>query len=400
MCGIAASNVLVQLRDDIKNGDMRIFLQLGRTNAPEFGAAENIYDLLSSNDDQQVADDQVDVVSKAFLGVTLSCARCHDHKFDPFSQDDYYGLAGIFFSTHILPNVGPKTDGPPMLRISVASKADREKRQRYQARLADLEKQLKAATEEQYAAFAREQGPHTARYLMAAWAYQNRPPDEARLSLDEFAKQRGLLPFALRAWTDRLGAGEYRLMMKKVSNVGGKSGVHGWRGEPDCPNLVVNTTDKEVSILTFKLLPKSVSIHPGPNNGVAVGFRNRQVITHAASRTRRLRRRTVVRHCRLALMADRRGVQRFDRRIQAWRHAHRRARGARRRRCCRRDSLLFVAQRLWLGVGHRGHWQLLPNINLVNHSIGFLSVVHVSLRQLGVCAQHRKRHDRAVGVVC
>jgi hypothetical protein len=221
-----------------------------------------------------IADDQVDVVSKAFLGVTLSCARCHDHKFDPLSQADYYGMAGIFFSTHILPNVGPKTNGPPMLRISVASREDREKRRRYQSRLAELEKQLKDATEEQYAAFAKAQRQQTARYLMATWAYQNRPPDEVRLSLDEFARQRGLLSFALRAWIDRLGAGEYRLMMKRVRDVGGKSGVHGWRGEPDCPNLVVNTTDKEVAILTFKLPPKSVSVHPGPNNGVAVGWKS------------------------------------------------------------------------------------------------------------------------------
>ncbi len=221
-----------------------------------------------------IADDQVDVVSKAFLGVTLSCARCHDHKFDPFSQADYYGLAGIFFSTHILPNVGPKTNGPPMLRIAVSSKEDREKRQRYQARLAALEKQQRAATEEQYAAFAKAQAPQTARYLMAAWAYQNRPPREAGLTLDEFAKQRGLLPFALRGWLDRLGAGEYRLMTKAVRDVAGKAGVHAWRGEADCPNVVVNTTDNDVAILTFRLPRKSVSVHPGPNNGVAVGWKS------------------------------------------------------------------------------------------------------------------------------
>ncbi len=92
-----------------------------------------------------IADDQIDVVSKAFLGVTLSCARCHDHKFDPFSQEDYYGLAGIFFSTHILPDVGKKTDGPPMLFIPIGSKEEQEKYRQYEARLADLEKQLKAA---------------------------------------------------------------------------------------------------------------------------------------------------------------------------------------------------------------------------------------------------------------
>jgi tripartite-type tricarboxylate transporter receptor subunit TctC len=56
MCGIAASNVLVQLSDDIKSGDMRMFVQFGRKNAPEFGAAENIYELLSSSEDRQIAE--------------------------------------------------------------------------------------------------------------------------------------------------------------------------------------------------------------------------------------------------------------------------------------------------------------------------------------------------------
>ncbi len=41
-------------------------------------------------------DDMVDVVSRSFLGLTLSCARCHDHKFDPITIEDYYALAGIF----------------------------------------------------------------------------------------------------------------------------------------------------------------------------------------------------------------------------------------------------------------------------------------------------------------
>ncbi|MGI9470712.1 MAG: PSD1 and planctomycete cytochrome C domain-containing protein, partial [Rubripirellula sp.] len=46
-----------------------------------------------------VIDDQIDVVSKAVLGLTVSCARCHDHKFDPIPTKDYYALAGIFLST-------------------------------------------------------------------------------------------------------------------------------------------------------------------------------------------------------------------------------------------------------------------------------------------------------------
>jgi cytochrome c553 len=47
-------------------------------------------------------DEQVDTLGRAFLGLALGCARCHDHKFDPVSQADYFALAGIFRSTEIV----------------------------------------------------------------------------------------------------------------------------------------------------------------------------------------------------------------------------------------------------------------------------------------------------------
>lgn len=43
-----------------------------------------------------ISDAQIDVFGKAFQGLTISCARCHDHKFDPVSDEDYYALSGIF----------------------------------------------------------------------------------------------------------------------------------------------------------------------------------------------------------------------------------------------------------------------------------------------------------------
>lgn len=46
-----------------------------------------------------IVDDQIDVTGRAFLGLTLACARCHDHKFDAIRTTDYYALAGIFRST-------------------------------------------------------------------------------------------------------------------------------------------------------------------------------------------------------------------------------------------------------------------------------------------------------------
>jgi Protein of unknown function (DUF1549)/Protein of unknown function (DUF1553)/Planctomycete cytochrome C len=49
-----------------------------------------------------VVDEQIDTLSQSMLGLTLACARCHDHKFDPVTQRDYYALAGIFMSSETL----------------------------------------------------------------------------------------------------------------------------------------------------------------------------------------------------------------------------------------------------------------------------------------------------------
>ena len=55
-----------------------------------------------------VVDEQIDAVSQSMLGLTLACARCHDHKFDPVTQRDYYALAGIFMSSETLYGTGPQ----------------------------------------------------------------------------------------------------------------------------------------------------------------------------------------------------------------------------------------------------------------------------------------------------
>ncbi len=53
-----------------------------------------------------VVDEQIDVTTQAFLGMTAACARCHDHKFDPIPTKEYYALAGIFRSTTTLFGTG------------------------------------------------------------------------------------------------------------------------------------------------------------------------------------------------------------------------------------------------------------------------------------------------------
>ena len=62
-------------------------------------------DLNERDDDQFLldrVDDQMDTLGRATMALTLGCARCHDHKFDPVAQTDYYALAGIFASTQTL----------------------------------------------------------------------------------------------------------------------------------------------------------------------------------------------------------------------------------------------------------------------------------------------------------
>jgi hypothetical protein len=56
-------------------------------------------------------DEQIDVLSRSMLGLTVSCARCHDHKFDPIPTADYYALAGIFRSTQMLAGYSARQGG-------------------------------------------------------------------------------------------------------------------------------------------------------------------------------------------------------------------------------------------------------------------------------------------------
>ena len=58
-------------------------------------------------------DDQIDVTTRAFFGLTVACARCHDHKTDPIAQRDYYALAGIFYSSETWQGQRPKGDLGP-----------------------------------------------------------------------------------------------------------------------------------------------------------------------------------------------------------------------------------------------------------------------------------------------
>ena len=90
-----------------------------------------------------MADEQLDTVGRTVMGLTLGCARCHDHKFDPISQKDYYALAGIFKSTKTL-EVMKK---PRMwFEYPIPTDADLAAYAPYQKKIDDLNGQIAAVT--------------------------------------------------------------------------------------------------------------------------------------------------------------------------------------------------------------------------------------------------------------
>jgi hypothetical protein len=88
----------------------------------------------------EIVDSQIDVVGRQFLGLTLACARCHDHKFDPVSTEDYYGLAGIFFSSKISPGnlIADGRLSGEVLTVPLLSKADDARNRKLDGQIAEL----------------------------------------------------------------------------------------------------------------------------------------------------------------------------------------------------------------------------------------------------------------------
>ena len=99
--------------------------------------------------EMDLVDQQVSKVGTAFLGMTLGCVRCHDHKFDPIAQTDYYAIAGMFRST----NSTYKTDNGVWSSVHKAELPEtaEQKTQREQL-LAANEAKIKALTTEREAA--------------------------------------------------------------------------------------------------------------------------------------------------------------------------------------------------------------------------------------------------------
>ena len=136
-------------------------------------------------------DDRVDTLCRGVLGLTVACARCHDHKFDPIRQQDYYGLAGIFASSEYKEY--------PRAPADVVAAYDRA-----QAAIKAKTAEVAALLRDESARWTEAATGQTARYMVAAWTLVNRRKAKPDLPGDEVAKAEGLAPFVLDRWVKYL----------------------------------------------------------------------------------------------------------------------------------------------------------------------------------------------------
>jgi len=117
------------------------------------------------NNPHDILDDRIDVVTRGLMGLTVTCARCHDHKFDPIPTRDYYSLYGVFASSQE-PDVPPLLAAPPDTKEYLAFEKELKERERQLAEFLQTKQ-----TEVVGAARRR-----AAEYLLAAQAMKDQPP--------------------------------------------------------------------------------------------------------------------------------------------------------------------------------------------------------------------------------
>lgn len=97
----------------------------------------------------EIVDSQIDLVGRQLLGLTLACARCHDHKFDPISTQDYYAMAGILFSSHIAAGklIADARLGNDLMEASLLNAEQAAHNRKLDKAVADVEAEIAAVAE-------------------------------------------------------------------------------------------------------------------------------------------------------------------------------------------------------------------------------------------------------------
>jgi len=271
-------------------------------------------------------EDTIDTLGKTFLGLSIACARCHDHKYDPISSKDYYALYGILNSTRFA-FPGCEAKQQPRDLVPLLPPAEWAKTvEPYDKRLASLDAELKMLADAQ-AVSAKEFKAEVAASLQTlargeiadggSAAFESaadnllksvdvRVGQIIRLTVDpqknygadttqidwEISEIGGMQrrwnlaqdvtgdflasnPHADRygntaVWLFLDGRGGPSLLPEPIRDHSGKAGLHIWRNG-DNPAVFVNSTEAPISVWTT-LPPRSVFVHPAPDGPVAVAW--------------------------------------------------------------------------------------------------------------------------------
>jgi hypothetical protein len=202
-------------------------------------------------------DDRVDTLVRGFLALTVSCARCHDHKFDPIPTQDYYSLAGVFFSTKL-------SD------VALAPKAEVERFEMGQKQVAEMDKKLKDFVKAEKTRVAEAKVADIAAYMLAARKVQARRMEKPNYSTGEQAKADKLNPAVLDRWVKYLEPNS-KVSQKVMALSSWRKLPQPAKGNTDMPADVVQTA-KEFQDYVEAILKKQPV--PGTNKPVDDKTRN------------------------------------------------------------------------------------------------------------------------------
>lgn len=154
--------------------------------------AENVEKAKATADEW---DDRIDTLTRGVLGLTVACARCHDHKYDPISTEDYYGLAGVFASSKY--EERPVVSDETVARRQVADAATKEQQLRIDRFLAAESRKLRPSLVDSI--------PD---YMTAAWKIlsQRKKGNDQKKLIAETAKATKLSATVLTRWAKYLDA--------------------------------------------------------------------------------------------------------------------------------------------------------------------------------------------------
>ncbi len=138
-------------------------------------------------------DDRVDTVTRGLLGLTVSCARCHDHKFDPIPTQDYYALAAAYNGADL------STETPLASPAAVTARAEWSRAATANAG------QRTALLQAEVDRVGRSQVPNLAAYLLAAWRVQTLTARKVAVDVPATAAQHDLAPVFLARWGAAIG---------------------------------------------------------------------------------------------------------------------------------------------------------------------------------------------------